>query len=66
MPSKNAAQQSVHLTGGITKRQCALARRCSLEAHSSDVRSELELGKIPGLWKGNPQKNGNNRLILYF
>jgi hypothetical protein len=32
------AQQSVHLTGGDAKRQCALAGRCSLEAHSPDLR----------------------------
>jgi hypothetical protein len=36
--SIKTAQQSVHLTGGIAQRQCALAGRCSPEAHSPDLR----------------------------
>ena len=38
-----AAQQSVHLMGGIAERQCALAGRCSLEARSPDLRHFLAL-----------------------
>jgi len=38
MNNKDAAEQSVHLTGGYAQRSCAWAGRCSLEAHSPNLR----------------------------
>jgi len=66
-----ATQQSVQWIGGDATRQCALARRCSLEAHSPICGfdkhfSGFRLFLLSGIFPARPTTTNANRWVVPF